>query len=78
MNYIVYILKSDKTGRFYCGQTKNLADRLIRHNAGRNKSTKTGIPWILIWETEVASHAEAVRLEMKIKKRGIQRFLVQE
>jgi putative endonuclease len=78
MSYTVYILKSEKTTRFYCGQTQNLSERIQRHNSGRNKSTKAGIPWKLIWITEFESREEAVRLESKIKKRGINRFLEQQ
>ena len=37
MEYWVYILQSESTGRYYVGQTHNLADRLVCHN-----SEKTG------------------------------------
>jgi len=43
--FSVYILQSEKTGRFYCGQTADFSDRIIRHNLGRSKSTKSGVLW---------------------------------
>jgi len=75
MSYTVYILQSLKTGRFYCGQTCNVENRLERHNSGRNRSTKSERPWKVVWEKEVENRSEAVQLESRIKKRGIERFL---
>ena len=75
MNYTIYIIQSEITGRYYCGQTCDLEDRLARHNNGESKSTKSGRPWNPIWTAEVATRSEAVRLESHIKKRGIRRFL---
>ena len=57
------------------GQTANLEDRLKRHNEGRVKSTKNGIPWKLVKQLPVEGRSEAVKLERKIKKRGAKRFL---
>ena len=72
---IVYILHSESLGNYYVGQTKDVAERLIRHNMGRVKSTKRGKPWIIIKLIEVESRTEAMTLEAKIKGRGIKRFL---
>jgi putative endonuclease len=71
----VYILQSLKSGKFYCGQTEDLDDRLQRHNSGRNKSTSNGAPWTLKWQIQVQTRSEAVKLERKIKSRGAKRFL---
>ncbi len=46
-----------------------------RHNAGRSKATKHGIPWMIIHTVEVDNRSEAVKLESTIKKRGIKRWL---
>ena len=72
----VYILKSESTNKYYCGQTKDLDTRFKRHNAGREKYTKSGVPWSLEHKIEVKDRSEAVVLERKIKKRGIKRFLI--
>ena len=73
--YYTYILFSKKLGKFYVGQTENLTQRIIDHNVGRTKYAKKGIPWKLVYFFELSNRPEAVRLEKKIKSRGIKRFL---
>jgi len=75
MGFVVYILFSASTRRYYTGQTQDVQDRLTRHNSGETKSTKSGIPWTLVWSHSCASRSEAMQLENKIKKRGAGRFL---
>ena len=72
---IVYILYSDKRSRYYVGQTTDIVKRLKRHNSGFVKSTKSGFPWSLIQSIEVENRSEALKLELKIKKRGAKRYL---
>jgi len=45
MPYHAYILYSSKIDRFYIGSCENMTVRIQQHNASRNKSTKTGVPW---------------------------------
>jgi putative endonuclease len=73
--FTVYILFSASKSQYYSGHTSDLARRLIEHNSGKTTSTKTGKPWRLIWTAEVATRTEAVMLEIRIKKRGANRFL---
>ena len=73
--YTTYILYSSTTGRFYTGQCVDLKIRLAQHNSGRNKSSKDGKPWTIVYVAESDSRSEAVRLEEKIKSRGAKRFL---
>ena len=75
MPYIVYILFSPKHNRHYIGQTNNIANRLIRHNAGHEKATAPYSPWELIWYTEKITRAEAMTLERKLKNLSTQRLL---
>ncbi|MGD8782211.1 MAG: GIY-YIG nuclease family protein [Ignavibacteria bacterium] len=42
--FYVYILFSDK-GHSYIGQSKDLVNRLKRHNANRSKFTANKGPW---------------------------------
>ena len=63
----LYILLSEKTNKFYIGSTGNLDDRFIRHNNGRSKSTKTGIPWKLLYTEEFETRSEAIKREMELK-----------
>ena len=65
--YYVYILWSENWQRFYVGSTGDLADREERHNSGRSKATKGGIPWVLVHSESFATRAEAVRREREIK-----------
>ncbi len=71
----VYILYSSSLKKHYVGQTKDLKNRLYRHNKGYEKFTKNGCPWILLWNKQVENRTDAVRLERKIKSRGAKRFI---
>ena len=71
----VYILFSEKSSRYYVGQTADINKRLERHNSCRVPSTKFGVPWKLIKLFEVKDRSEAMKLEHKIKKRGATRYL---
>ena len=73
--YYTYILYSTTKSRFYVGQTNHIEDRLNRHNNGQSLSTKSGIPWKMIYSISLNSRSEAVLLETKIKKRGAKRYL---
>jgi len=42
--YVVYLLRSEKDGRYYIGHTTNLQRRLEMHNNGQVKSTKSRRP----------------------------------
>ena len=71
----VYILQSGKDQSYYCGHTYDLRQRLGYHNQGYNKSTRSKIPWKLVHAYLNYSRVEAMKLENRIKKRGIGRFL---
>ena len=74
--YFVYILYSKKIDRYYVGSTNNIDDRLRRNNSGQGIYTKKGIPWEFIISFEFTTRSEAVKFEMKIKRRGIKRFIL--
>lgn len=48
MGYWVYLLRSRKDGQFYIGQTDNLERRVLQHNTGKVRSTRTRMPFDLI------------------------------
>lgn len=73
--YIVYIIFSESSLKYYIGQTDNLENRLFRHNSGFSLSTKFGKPWKLINQIQFPTRSEAIILEQKIKKRGAKRYL---
>ena len=47
MQAFVYILFSPKLDKYYVGSTTDLSRRLEEHNRGKERFTKTGIPWSL-------------------------------
>lgn len=67
MIYTVYILYSVTLDRYYVGLTSNLEDRLKRHNEGKSKYTKSGIPWKLVYQVSFETRSEAKEKEKKIK-----------
>jgi putative endonuclease len=73
--HFTYILYSKKLNSYYKGETKNILDRLHRHNSGYEKSTKLGTPWILLWKGEKTTKSEAKVLERKIKNLSVKRTL---
>jgi len=66
--YIVYILKSDITNKYYIGFTSNIKNRLQNHNSGGTKSTKNGKPWKLIYQEEYNTKENAWKREQQLKK----------
>ena len=76
MPFYTYILQSELKSKYYTGQTQDIDKRLERHNAGKVKSTKNGIPWKLVTYFEFSTRKEAVIKEQQIKNRGVKRFLL--
>jgi len=70
MAYWTYILQSETTGRYYCGSTNNLTDRIARHNDPNYRGTQTTrrfpAPWKLIWSMEQTAKGDAIVLEIMI------------
>ena len=71
----VYILYSNTSSRYDVGQTSDINQRLERHNQGKVKSTKHGIPWEVVLQLNVSKRSEAMILEKQIKKRGARRYI---
>lgn len=65
--YHTYIIKSEIKDRYYVGSTGDIDARILMHNSGRNKSTKYGVPWVLIRAEEFETEQEAYGREMQIK-----------
>ncbi|OIO18684.1 MAG: endonuclease [Candidatus Magasanikbacteria bacterium CG_4_9_14_0_2_um_filter_41_10] len=65
--YYVYILQSTVTNRYYVGHTQDIQNRLDRHNKKRVRSTKSGVPWELVYTEMFDTKAEAYKREMQIK-----------
>ena len=75
--FIVYVLKSEKDGNMYIGQTCDLGRRLEEHKNGLVKSTKGRRPLKLIYKENYSSRKEAVARERELKS-GEWRELLKE
>ncbi len=76
MNFTTYIIYSKSKDRFYVGHTEDMKDRLKRHNSGRSKSTKYGIPWEIVYTKGFETKSEAYQYEMYIKKQKSSEFII--
>ena len=68
MSFYVYILKSQLDGTFYKGSSTDPKKRLLQHNDGQSRYTRTKIPWSLVYVEEVASKKEMLIRERKLKR----------
>ncbi|MBI2454112.1 MAG: GIY-YIG nuclease family protein [Parcubacteria group bacterium] len=66
-DYKVYILKSEVTSKYYIGCTFDLERRVLEHNNGRVKSTKSGRPWLLVYKELFTDLSNARVRESQIK-----------
>ncbi|MFA5413515.1 MAG: GIY-YIG nuclease family protein [Patescibacteria group bacterium] len=68
--WFVYLLRSDKTGKWYTGSTCDLRKRISSHNARKNIATKFGAPWKLIY-CEISLNREDARVRERYLKSGM-------
>ena len=66
--YFVYILQSEKNGRYYIGSTNNLERRILEHNSGKTKSLKYLRPLKIVFKKDFKEEYEARQIENKLKK----------
>ena len=69
MPFVTYIIYSAKLNRYYTGSCEDINTRLNRHNQGKNKSTKSGVPWELKYIEKYNTRSEAQSREMQIKRK---------
>ena len=75
MAYYVYIIYSKSLDKFYIGSTQDLEDRLKRHNSGRSRYTKPGIPWVIVYKETYQSRTSACNREKEIKARKSREYI---
>jgi putative endonuclease len=73
--YFTYIIKSLKDEKYYYGSCENLEKRLLTHNTGKVKSTKSRLPFVIHYFEEYSSRAEAQKREYFFKTIGGYRWL---
>lgn len=72
--FYVYLLKSLKDNGYYIGQTKNINERLMRHNTGKVASTKRKLPWKLVKFEEFPTRNAARWREHELKHSSSKRY----
>jgi len=72
--YFTYILKNQK-GNFYIGQTNNPAERLLRHNSNKVRSTKNKGPWEIIYQKEFEIRSLAMQHEKYLKSLKSKKYI---
>ena len=70
-NWYVYVLQNEGK-RWYIGSTKDLRKRILQHNSGKNKATKYGVPWKLIY-CEININQQDARARERYLKSGMGR-----
>ena len=73
----VYVLLSKKDKGLYVGLTKHLERRIKEHNSGKNRSTKSRIPFELLIVEEYDDYPSARERE-KYLKSGIGREYIKQ
>ncbi|MDP3794970.1 MAG: GIY-YIG nuclease family protein [bacterium] len=75
--FCVYVLESDKDGKSYTGFTKNIRQRLAKHNAGKVFSTKSRLPMRCIYIECCLNEQDARQRERYLKTGMGKRFIKQ-
>ena len=71
----MYILYSEKLGKYYIGACIDMDRRLYEHNIGHSKFTGLGIPWVIVYKEEFQQLAEAKKRELHIKKMKSRKYI---
>ena len=71
MSFYVYIIKSEKDGKFYTGYTSNLESRIKAHNIGLVRSTKHRRPFHLVKFETFETRREAMWREWQLKSKDV-------
>ena len=75
MFFYVYVLESLKDRQRYIGYTNNLKTRIKEHKNGKNFSTKSRLPFRLIYFEGCLDETDAKRREQYLKTTQGRRFL---
>jgi len=70
MSYFVYVIGSLKNSKpkTYVGWTKDLNERLRKHNSGKGAKSTKGRKWKIIYHEIFNSKEKAMKREYRIKK----------
>ncbi|MBI4706372.1 MAG: GIY-YIG nuclease family protein [Candidatus Omnitrophica bacterium] len=65
--YFVYVLKSEKDSLFYTGFTSDLERRVLEHNQGLQDSTRSRVPFKLVYYEWCLNKQDALSREEYLK-----------
>lgn len=74
MHY-VYILQTEYNNELYIGCTNDLKQRIVEHNSGKVKSTKSKIPFTLIHYEAYMNQKDAFEREIYLKTGWGKKFI---
>jgi putative endonuclease len=73
--FFTYVLYSKNFDRYYKGHCKDIEQRLREHNSGKTQSTKSYIPWEIIYFESFETLEDAIKREKYFKTAAGRRFL---
>ena len=73
--WFAYALQSKKDGGLYIGMATDVEGRLKEHNSGYNQSTRSRVPFTLIYSEKCASRGDAREREKYLKSGKGREFL---
>ena len=76
MEYVVYVLYSEKYDRLYIGFTSNLIERMKSHNIlGKGGYTSRFRPWFVVYLEFFEEKADSLKREKQLKTSGGRTFI---
>ena len=75
MQHFLYIIYSTSSNKYYTGVSHSPELRLKLHNEGATRSTKSGIPWKLVYIEECKNKTDALKRERQIKRKKSRQYL---
>jgi putative endonuclease len=73
--FTIYILFSQKIGKFFVGYTNNLNRIIAEQNRVKGKFTDMGIPWKLVSTESFPAKSEAMDREKEIKSKKSRNYI---
>ena len=68
--FYVYVIYSNKLGKYYIGQTNDLKRRIAEHIAGKSTYTSRANDWVMVYYEAFRSRSLAMRREKRLKSRS--------
>ena len=65
--WFAYALQSGRDGGLYIGMASDIEERVREHNRGYNQSTRSRVPFTLIYSEQCGSRTEAREREKYLK-----------